>query len=404
MSADRVEHAVALGPDGWPAWPVFDETEAEALDRTLRSRLWWRNEGSETAAFEQEFASYQGGGHALALTNGTQAIEIALGALDIGEGDEVILPALTFYSTASAVLNVGAKPVFVDCYRDTYCLDPASAEAAINSRTAAIVAVHMSGEMCDMTRLRALCDRHALYLVEDAAHAPGAAWQGCRAGEQSDAATFSFQAAKLLTSGEGGLALFRDRDLHKRALQLSNCGRMPGDVTYDHRVLGTNARLGEFQSAVLRAQLSRLDQQIEQRAAGYAILESALGSVPGVVMQRRDLGTTRHARYAVMFEIAEIHAVRRGDVVARLKQRGVPAGICYPPVYQLPLFKERLFAPRLRSTAAEFDGFDEMPCPAAETIGAAAITLPHRLLFADPDRLVNIATALAEILSEGVCA
>src|SRR5512145_2033883 len=218
MSTEKL--AIQGGPQAkrkpFPAWPGYDDREIQAVTQVLESRQWWRGNGSQSVLFGQEFAGYRGARHALAVTNGTEAIELALATLDIGRGDEVIVPAFTFISTASAVLCAQAIPVLVDVDPVSYCLDLQAVEAAITPRTRAIIPVHMAGHVVDMDALLALSKKHHLAVIEDAAHAQGAEWRGQRVGALGAAGTFSFQAFKLMTAGEGGLVLSNDESFIQR--------------------------------------------------------------------------------------------------------------------------------------------------------------------------------------------
>src|SRR6201997_1109414 len=185
----------------FPLWPQYDDNERRALNEVLESRVWWRTPGTKTLEFERAFAEYHGARHGIAVTNGTAALEVTMAALDIGPGDEVIVPNYTFIATASAVLFANALPVLVDVDPETYCLDPRLAEAAITSRTKAIIAVHMGGHPADLDALQEIARKHGIQLIEDSAHAHGSEWQGKKIGTFGTAATFSFQASKLMTAG-----------------------------------------------------------------------------------------------------------------------------------------------------------------------------------------------------------
>src|SRR3954451_10900896 len=183
----------------FPLWPQYDENERRALQDVLESRVWWRTPGTKTLEFEQAFAKYHGARHGIAVTNGTAALEVAMAALDIGPGDEVIVPDFTFIATASAVLFANALPVLVDVDPETCCLDPELTEAAITPRTKAIIAVHMGGHPADLDALGELARKHGIRLVEDSAHAHSSEWRDKKIGTFGTAATFSFQASKLMT-------------------------------------------------------------------------------------------------------------------------------------------------------------------------------------------------------------
>src|SRR5947209_3792751 len=204
----------------WPRWPVFDEREVEALAEVVRSGRWSVHGGTKVNGFAEQFARLHDARFAAPCTNGTQAIEIALRAVGVKAGDEVIVPPYTFIATASAVVQVNAVPVFVDIDPDTYNLDPRHVEAAITERTAAIVAVHVAGCPAEMDALGEIARRRGLKLVEDAAQAVGAAWRGRRVGALGDAGTFSFQASKNLNAGEGGIVVTDQEAVYETAWSL----------------------------------------------------------------------------------------------------------------------------------------------------------------------------------------
>ena len=234
----------------FPSWPQHDEAEHSAVLRVLDSRNWWATEGVEVRAFENEWAAFTGAGGAVAVTNGTHALEVALTALGIGQGDEVIVPDWSFMATIGAVLAVNAIPVIVDVDRKTWTIDVAAAQAAITARTRALLPVHLSGNMADLDGLRQVAAAHDLVILEDAAQAHGSSWQDKHAGTLGDAGTFSFQASKNMTAGEGGVVVCRDPDVLARVTSLANCGRRPGEWFYRHFELASNLRMTEWQGAV----------------------------------------------------------------------------------------------------------------------------------------------------------
>jgi len=210
-----------------PPWPRAGEREAELLRMVLESPQ-WGGFHPFVAEFEQSFAAYQHARFGIAAMNGSVTLELALEVLGIGPGDEVIIPAISFITTATAVSRVGATPVFVDIEADAYNIDPGRVREAITQQTKAVIPVHFGGAMCDMPELLALCRECDLVLLEDAAHAHGSEYEGKRAGSFGFAASFSFQNGKVLTAGEGGMLVTCDAHLAERARSIANCGRMPG--------------------------------------------------------------------------------------------------------------------------------------------------------------------------------
>ena len=177
----------------YPRWPIWDESERTGLLGVLEDGGWWQGDGHVAADFAAQFAAYHGARYGMALTNGTHTLEAALVACDIGEGDEVLVPGMTFVASATAVFAVNATPVLVDIDADTLCIDPAAAEAAITTRTKAIIAVHVAGAACDLDALTDLCNRRGLRLIEDCAHAHGTFWRGRGVGSWGDFGSFSMQ-------------------------------------------------------------------------------------------------------------------------------------------------------------------------------------------------------------------
>src|SRR5438270_9607823 len=196
----------------WPAWPEWDETDAQTMADVVRSGEWFSPSGTRVKAFEEAFSAFHGARFGASCTNGTQAIEVALRAVGVRAGDEVIVPPYTFIATASACVQVNAAPVFADIDPESYNLDPRAAEAAITDRTAAIIAVHIAGCPADLDAFRDLARRRGLRLIEDAAQAHAAEWRGQRVGSWGDGGTFSFQASTNLNAGEGGIVVTNQAD------------------------------------------------------------------------------------------------------------------------------------------------------------------------------------------------
>ncbi|MGV9557685.1 DegT/DnrJ/EryC1/StrS family aminotransferase [Streptomyces sp. NPDC003522] len=378
----------------FPAWPQFDDSEREALERALAQGQWWRMGGGEVTAFEEEFAEYHGARHALAVTNGTHALELALQAMGVGPGDEVIVPAFTFISSSQAVQRLGAVSVPVDVDPGMYCIDVAAAAAAVTPRTKVIMPVHMAGLMADMDGLDKLAADAGVALLQDAAHAHGARWRGRRVGELGSVAAFSFQNGKLMTAGEGGALLFPDEEMYERAFLRHSCGRPPTDRHYLHRVAGTNMRLNEFSAAVLRAQLARLDGQITVREERWPVLSALLAGIPGVQPQADDDRTDRNPHYMAMFRLPGWSEERRNALVDRLVEAGLPAFAAFRAIYRTDAFWE---------AGAPDETVDEVAarCPNAEAISADCVWLHHRTLLGSVPALTDAAAIVAELVRAG---
>jgi dTDP-4-amino-4,6-dideoxygalactose transaminase len=265
----------------WPSWPVIDDSDRQALIDVLESGVWGVG-GPQVGAMEREFAEFHDAKHAVATTSGTVALELALRAAEIGPGCEVIVPPYTFIATANAPIMVGAIPVFADIDPDTYCLDPAAAEAAITPSTRAIIGVHIAGSPCDMDALKAVADEHDLVFIEDAAQAHGAEWRGTKVGAIGHLGAFSFQSSKNVCAGEGGVVTTNDDELAARAWSIHNVGRVPEGQWYDHRVLGANLRITGFQAALIRCGLKRLPALMDRRDECGFYLQERLDEIPGI--------------------------------------------------------------------------------------------------------------------------
>ncbi|MEO5679235.1 MAG: DegT/DnrJ/EryC1/StrS family aminotransferase, partial [Acidimicrobiales bacterium] len=244
-------------------------------------------QGPKVAELEASFSLLVAGRECVAVSSGTAALHLALVAHGIGAGDEVIVPSFTFAATANAVCLAGAEPVFADIDPATYCLDPTAVAAAVTSRTAAIMPVHLYGQPADMGALRSVARRHGLLVVEDAAQAHAAADDGRPAGALGDAAAFSFYATKNMTTGEGGMVVTADRQAARRVRLLRNQGM---ERPYEHEVVGYNLRMTEIAAAMGIVQLGRLPGFTEKRQANARVLDEALAGHPSVIPPARRAG------------------------------------------------------------------------------------------------------------------
>lgn len=370
-----------------PVWPYADQKEEKKLKEVLDSSVWWRNPGTQVKAFEREYADFCQCNGAVSTANGTVAIEIALKALKIGPGDEVIVPAFTFYSTVSAVLAVGAIPVLADVSADDYCINAESIRREISGKTKAVIVVHMAGNVVDMDAVNAVASEYDLYVIEDAAHAHGAEYKGKKAGTLGKCGTFSFQNAKLLTAGEGGILTSNDNTFLNTAFLESNCGRAEGDTDYQHILVGTNARLSEFQGAVLRIQLTRLNGQLRKRDDNYQYLKMLLEKIDGIVLQKIGEDVTLNSHYMVMFYYDEKYFQgSRKEFVQYLRENGIPCNRAFEALHRLPIFK-----------SLEKDRFKiakEGGCRNSERIADTVVCLNHNILLGDKALMEEIADVI----------
>ncbi|MFN7923428.1 MAG: DegT/DnrJ/EryC1/StrS family aminotransferase [Bryobacteraceae bacterium] len=390
----------------FPAWPVHDQRERQLLLEVLESGQWWRYTlgeavdsssaaagvpASKVAEFQHRFAAAQGCRYGIACVNGTAALEVGLRALGVKPGDEVIVPPYTFVATATAPMLIGATPVFADIDLTTLNLAPARIEQAITPRTRAIIPVHFAGLAADMEAIHAVAARHGIAVLEDAAHGHGGTWNGRALGSIGAAATFSFQASKNMTAGEGGMVTTNDPALAELAESLVWVGRKAGRPWYEHHRLGWNYRLTEFQAAILLAQLERLPEQTAQRQQNGRYLSEKLAAIPGILPLAVPAYATGHAWHIYVFRFREQEfGLSRKSFLEALAAEGVPASSGYAhPLYRNPLFHE----PGLARDYSQFAAL----CPASEQACTEAVWLEHRMLLGSRADMDDIVAAVEKI-------
>lgn len=374
------------GPEkSWPRWPMHDDVERTALLGVLETNWWY---GEKVAAFEKDYAAFQGAAHCVTCNSGTAAAEICMQVMDIRPGDEVLVPPYTFIATASSVLRMGGKPVFVDV-DDSWNMNPDAIEAAITPRTKAIVPVHFGGRVCDMDRINAIADKHGLVVMEDACHSWGSMWNGKGTGTLGKAGVFSFQNSKNITAGEGGAIVTDDESFADSCRAISNCGRMKGSAWYAHRVVGTNARLTEFAAAILSAQLSRLPEQTRLREKNAAVLNEAVSQIDGLTPQPGDPRITRRAYHLYCVRIdSDAFGCSREEFVKAAQAEGLPIG----NGYAIPLYKQEVF------TLGAYGDYSKCCCPMAEDLCyRSAMWFAHQLLLGSEDDMHDIIAIFQKI-------
>lgn len=401
-----VDGGTAVRSRPFSAWPLVDELDEAALLDVLRSRTWGSHAGTKVRQFEQEFAAFQDAAHGVCVTNGTAALEVALRAAGVEPLDEVIVPPYTFVASATAILSIGAIPVFCDIREDTLLIDAEDAARRVTPRTKAIVAVHIAGQPADMDAVLALAQRHNLKVVEDAAQAHGAAWRGRKVGAIGDIGSFSFQSSKNLSAGEGGIAVTNDRQVAERAWSLANVGRIPEGAWYQHELMGWNLRLTEFQAALLLAQFKRLPAQFERRERNARCLDRELARIPGIAPQARDERVTGHAHhlYCFRYDPAQWGGRDRAWFQRALRAEGIPVS----PGYTTPLYRMNAIINERRKWAdlARQAG-REVTCPASTEDEALPVTericgaqgnwFGQTLLLADESDMADVVTAVAKL-------
>lgn len=324
------------------AQPIVGAEEREAVDRVLRSGM--LAQGPEVKAFEDEFSEIVGGRHCIAVNSGTSALHMAFIAAGIGPGDEVIVPSFSFAATANSVCLAGATPVFADIEEDFFNLDPRSVEAAITSRTKAVMPVHLYGHPASMFELSKICARHSIVLMEDAAQAHAASLNGTPVGAFGVAASFSFYPTKNMTSGEGGMITTADDKVARMLRLLRNQGM---ERRYENEVIGFNTRMTDIHAAIGRVQLSKLAGWTRSRQANAAFLTE---NIRGVIVPAVAPGA-EHVYHQYTVRIVDLDRDRFAEELTR---RGVGNGVYYPtPIHRLPSFGLDLDLPVTESIASQ---------------------------------------------------
>ncbi|MHB9033440.1 MAG: DegT/DnrJ/EryC1/StrS family aminotransferase [Anaerolineae bacterium] len=381
----------------FPRWPQWDEHEEQALLATLHSGGWWAPGGSQVSAFEDEFASYQDAKFGVAVTNGSAALEVCLRAAGIDWGDEVITTPYTFIATANSCLLVGAIPRFTDVLPDTWNMDPAQIEALITPHTKAIMPVHIAGEPADLDAILEIARRHKLIVIEDACQAHGAIWNGRKVGAIGDMGCFSFQASKNITGGEGGMIVTNDESWADRCWSVQNVGRQRGKAWYFHPVLASNYRLSEWPGAVLRVQLTRIEEQSERRAANAAYLSEALSQVPGLLPTRPDPRVTRSANhlFRLWYQPEAYCGKSTSEFVKAMNAEGIPITMGYPePLSESPVVVNRI-AVMCRKLGLAVP--EQPACPVTAEIGRRGLWLHQAALLGTTQDMDDIAAAALKI-------
>ena len=385
----------------YPAWPAPDEEYVEAVTEVVRGGEWggFPEPGVNGAAFEEAFADYQGARHGVLMMNGTVTMEVACKALDIGWGDEVIVPALTFAATAYAPMAAGALPVIVDVLPETWCIDPDAVEAAITPQTKAIIPVHLGHQMADMDRIMAIAKAHGLAVIEDCAHAHGQQWRGQGAGCIGDFGSFSHQSSKILTSGEGGTLLTNDDTLARRAHSIIDCGRAK-DPEEKEFTFGANYRLSELNAALLVVAMRRFPAQQEARAVAGKAFESMAAQIPGVRVMPHDDRITRWSfyNYLVAMDPEAFGGATNETVCTAMEAEGIPAEVQYPPMSRYELFQPSLSRLPVAVEHAERLDPQRMSFPVAEAAGLRESIYFMETVFRDGEAgIQDAADALAKI-------
>jgi perosamine synthetase len=331
----------------------------ECLDST-----WISSKGKFIQEFESGFAAFVDASHGVSVCNGTVALHLALLALGIGPGDEVIVPSLTYIASVNAIRYVGATPIFCESLSDTWQMDPADVERRIGPRTRAVMAVHLYGGACEMPRLVSLCERHSLKLIEDCAEAIGTRLQNRHVGTFGDVATFSFFGNKTITTGEGGMVVCKESEIDAKLRHLRGQG-LAADREYWHDIVGYNYRMTNICAAIGLAQLERVDDILRDKTILAGSYRSALGETPLTFQTIRDGETSSHWMVTVLTPTANDRNLLR----AELSAAGIETRPVFHPVHTMPMYRR-----------------EDLHLPVADSIAARGINLPSWQGLSPDDR------------------
>ena len=368
-------------------WPILTPDDEAALVQALRDNYWGGlgDDNLPNRIFEREFSKYHDTKYGITVANGTLTLELSLRAGGIKPGDEVLVPAITFVASATAIVSVGAIPVFVDVDPDTCQISAEAIKEAITPKTRAIIVVHYGGYMADLDAILPIAKEYGLLVVEDCAHAQGSAWRGKRAGSWGTFGSFSFQHSKTLASGEGGIVITNDEVLYEKAVLLMNIGRKQGQTTYGHYISASNWRLGGLQAALLLSQFRKFPQEAEQRQKNITFFIDELNKIPGLKTLKKDDRITQRGCYFFVIDFDEKEfGCSRDKFVEALHAEGAKRAFMG---YERPLYKEPAFYPEnlrpMLHESIKIPNYPEMYLPNAEKWASRQVTILHPFFLGD---------------------
>lgn len=391
----------------FPSWPQIAENDEKGWESVLRHKEWCRlgAKPSYATQFEETWKSMTGGKYCLATASGTTALLTSLNALDVGPGDEVLVPPYTFVATINVVFLQHALPVFVDTDRETFQMDANKVEAAISAQTKCILPVHLGGSPANMDKILTVAQNHNLPVLEDACQAHLAEWRNQKVGQIGDLGCFSFQASKNLNCGEGGAILSNHQELMERCKSFHNNGRAVTPSGYrdtDYLINGSNFRITEFQGALLVAQMSRLDAQSRTRTENATYLTKLLSEIPGITPARLYDGCTRNAYHLYMLRYDKDHfgGLPRDRFLKALEAEGIPCDKGYTPSNKQPFIEASLNSRAFRKiyTDQELSRYRERnQCPENDQLCGEAVWFFQTMLLGTKHDMDQIAEAIRKV-------
>ncbi|MBI1981570.1 MAG: DegT/DnrJ/EryC1/StrS family aminotransferase [Methylocystis sp.] len=375
-----------VAPERIPvAGPSISDREVELVADAARN-AWYKNHAEFNNRFERMLADYVGVRYAVSTPHCTAALHLALAALGVGPGDEVIAPDVTWIASVAPIVYVGAEPVLVDIDPVTWCLDPAAVERAVGPRTKAIIGVDLYGSTCDWARLQDIADRHGLALIEDAAEALGSLHHGRRAGAFGRVSAFSFHGSKTVVTGEGGMLATDDKDLFDRVLFLRDHGRNPGDRFFLNTEIAFKYRMSAVQAALGVAQMERIDELIAHKRAIFNWYRDRLSGLNGLTLNAEP-ADTQNSFWMVTIILDPSRGLDKFAMMAELDKRNIDSRPFFSPLSSLPAFNDRPSATRFVT-----------PQDAGKVIAAYGVNLPSGYNMTE-DKVDIVAAAVHEILA-----
>jgi len=320
------------------AGPSITQSEIDRVAEAAAT-AWYADAGKYHDRFEAAFAGYLGVRHAVSLPSCTAGLHLALAALDIGEGDEVIVPDITWIATSAPVSYVGATPVFADVDRDTWCISAEGLEACVTSRTKAVIGVDLYGNVPDMEAVNAAARRHGIHVIEDAAEAIGSEQDGQRAGSFGIAGTFSFHGSKTMTTGEGGMLVTDDDAIQHRAVVLRDHGRVPGDRVFWNREIAFKYKMSSLQAALGLAQLERIEELTAKKREIFSWYREELSGVAALSLNCEKPGTT-NTYWMVTVLVDPSCGLQKEKLMDILAQEGIDCRPFFYPLSSLPAYRD----------------------------------------------------------------
>jgi len=384
----------------FPKWPIWNENELNGIKEVLESNKWGSIHGNKVKEFEQKYAKYHDAKYGICVNSGTTALSLALKAVGIGQGDEVLVPGYTFIATATAIIDMGAIPIFVDIDPETYNIDISLIENFISERTKAIMPVHFGGRPAEMDALLEIGKKHNLKIVEDAAQAWGSEWKGTKVGAIGNAGCFSFQSSKNITAAEGGIILTNEEETAKFARSFSNCGRLPDGIWYEHYYLGGNYRMTEFQGVILQAQFARYPKLKSVRENNAKLLHKHLSEIEGVEVLKQDPNITANSchLYIWRYKKEAFNNAPKTRFIEALKKEGVFVSAGYSiPLHTQPVMKNNAFGSMGKKLDLGVD-YSAVVLPESEkACYEEAIWITQSTLLGSEEDMMDIVSAISKV-------